>query len=224
VSDSGIGIRSDFLPFVFNRFSQADSSITRSHGGLGMGLAITKSIVELHGGSISVSSEGEGKGTTFAVTLPIAPVRRRPSGEDSSHELRTDDVAGRKELLDLKILIVDDEPDTCDMLRFLFEGSGAVAQTATSAQAALEMIDVWQPDVLVSDLGMPDVDGYELIKRVRARGSRNVKLPAVALTALTRIEDRVKALAAGYQMHVAKPVEPVELLTVVASLAGMSRR
>jgi CheY-like chemotaxis protein len=220
VTDNGIGIRAEFLPFVFNRFSQADSSITRSHGGLGMGLAITKSIVELHGGSVSASSLGEGQGSTFIVTLPIAPVRSLPESEESDGSAAT---VWPPELIGLKVLVVDDELDTCELLRFVFDRAGAKVQMALNAQDALKIIEAWEPDVLVSDIGMPEVDGYELIRRIRARSSRQHKLPAVALTALTRIEDRMKALSAGYQMHVAKPIEPAELLTVVASLAGFTK-
>lgn len=215
VTDSGIGIRKDFLPFVFNRFSQADSSITRSHGGLGMGLAITRSLVELHGGTIAVSSPGEGQGSTFVVTLPVSAMSKRPVEQP----VFGTDMHGMKDLRGVKILVVDDELDACEMLQYLFRQSGAEVATATSAEKALELIDRFSPDVLVSDIGMPIVDGYELIRRIR-RSGRNTSLPAVALTALTRIEDRVQALAAGYQMHVAKPVEPVELLAVVSSLAG----
>ncbi|HLH32142.1 MAG TPA: PAS domain S-box protein, partial [Terriglobia bacterium] len=166
VTDTGIGITKEFLPYVFNRFSQADSSITRTHGGLGMGLAITRSIVELHGGSISASSNGEGKGSTFVVKLPISPVRSLPD-TDSPKSRR----AVPKELVDLKILLVDDEPDTCDMLRFVFERAGAIVRIAMSTHEALEVAETWEPDVLVSDIGMPEVDGYELIRRVRAKAS-----------------------------------------------------
>jgi len=220
VTDTGIGIDAEFLPFVFNRFSQADSSITRSYGGLGMGLAITKSIVELHGGSVSASSRGQGQGSTFIVTLPIAPVCSLPESEESDESAVT---VWPPELIGLKVLVVDDELDTCEMLRFVFDRAGAKVQMAMNAQDALKIVEAWEPDVLVSDIGMPEVDGYELIRRIRARSSRQHKLPAVALTALTRIEDRMKALSAGYQMHVAKPIEPAELLTVVASLAGFTK-
>lgn len=220
VTDNGAGIPAEFLPFVFNRFSQADSSITRTHGGLGMGLAITRSIVELHGGSVSASSPGLGKGATFLVRLPIAPVRTLPGDE---HALNLKTATRLYELVGLKVLVVDDEPDTCEMLRFVFDRAGAIVQVAMSAQEALDVVETWQPNILVSDIGMPEVDGYELIKRVRACRTDKRKIPAVALTALTRIEDRVKALAAGYQMHVAKPIEPDELLAVVASLAEFSR-
>jgi PAS domain S-box-containing protein len=223
VKDTGAGISKDFLPYIFNRFSQADSSTTRAHGGLGVGLAITKSIMELHGGSISVSSPGEGQGATFTVRLPLAATRKAISETPRPEVLPRNVIESPKELVGLQILVVDDEPDTCEMLRFLFERSGALVETATSAQAALAMIDTWNPDVLVSDIGMPDIDGYELIRRIRTQESkRNTRIPAVALTALARIEDRVKVLSAGYQMHVAKPVEPVELLTVVASLAALA--
>jgi len=225
VKDTGAGISKDFLPYVFNRFSQADSSTTRAHGGLGVGLAITKSIVELHGGSVLVSSPGEGQGATFMVNLPLAATRKTTSDKPRSEVLPINVIESPKELVGLRILVVDDEPDTCEMLRFLFERSGALVETATSAQAALALIDQWNPDVLVSDIGMPDIDGYELIRRIRTQGSkRNIRIPAVALTVLARIEDRVKVLSAGYQMHVAKPVEPVELLTVVASLAALANK
>jgi PAS domain S-box-containing protein len=216
ITDSGIGIPPDFLPYVFNRFSQADSSITRAHGGLGMGLAIAKSLVELHGGTISVTSPGEGKGSTFTIRLPISAVVQKPKPpgelEFETDFLRLNDLAG------VKILVVDDEPDACEMLMHLFRLTGAEVQVAMSAEEALGKFDSFNPDVLVSDIGMPNVDGYELMRRIRRSG--NKRLPAVALTALTRIEDRVKALAAGFQMHVAKPVEPAELLAVVSSLAG----
>lgn len=225
VHDTGVGIEADSLPYVFNRFSQADSSITRSFGGLGMGLAIAKSIVEVHGGTIAASSPGKGKGATFTVKLAVNPVHRRaprkvlPEAEPASTQLG--DMP--KELQGLSVLFVDDEADTCDMLRILFERAGAVVKCALSADEALQIMESWKPDILVSDLGMPEIDGYELIRRVRARrDARWNKIPAVALTALARVDDRVKALSAGYQMHVSKPVEPVEILNVVASLASLN--
>ena len=214
VTDSGIGISQDFLPYVFNRFSQADTSITRAHGGIGIGLAIAKSLVELHGGTISVASPGEGQGSTFTVRLPVSAVVQK-GVEDSGFNTDFRQLQG---LAGVKILVVDDEPDACEMLLHLFRLSGAEVQVAMSAEEALSVCDKFSPDVLVSDIGMPNVDGYELIRRIRKSG--NKQLPAVALTALTRIEDRVKALTAGFQMHVAKPVEPAELLAVVSSLAG----
>jgi CheY-like chemotaxis protein len=223
VIDNGIGISPAFLPRVFDRFSQADSSITRNRSGLGMGLAIVKSLVELHGGVVSVSSPGEGQGTTFTVKLPISAVRdvafRRAPVERPKLQAQ---LKQRDDLVGLKILIVDDEVDTCDMLQYVFNECGAVVETAQNADAALELFDRWHPDMLISDIGMPDVDGYELIRIIREeRGSR---MPAVALTAMARIEHRLKALAAGYQMHVSKPVEPGELITIAASLVPLVNR
>lgn len=214
VTDTGIGIHRDFLPYVFNRFSQADGAITRKQGGIGVGLSIAKSLVELHGGTITVNSSGEGRGSAFTIRLPISAVAQRPiSTPGFETEFRQlQDLAG------VKILVVDDEPDACEMLLHLFRLSGATVAVAMSADEALKVCDSFSPDLLVSDIGMPNVDGYELMRRIRRSGKK--QLPAVALTALTRIEDRVKALAAGFQMHVAKPVEPAELLAVVLSLAG----
>lgn len=223
IADSGIGIDPAFVSHVFERFSQADSSIKRRRGGIGMGLAIVKSLVELHGGVVSVFSEGEGKGTVFTVKLPISAlredsIRRQPAEKPALQaELRR-----REDLVGLKILIVDDEPDTCEMLRFVFNECGAIVETAETADAALDLFDQWHPDILISDIGMPDVDGYELIRLIR--NDRNSQIPAVALTAMARIEDRLKALTAGYQMHVPKPVEPVELITIVSSLVALVNR
>jgi PAS domain S-box-containing protein len=222
VTDTGAGISKDFLPYVFDRFSQADSSITRVHGGLGMGLAIVRAIVELHGGTVAATSAGEGKGSTFTVRLPLSGVHRGHGEAAAGSTTLTADALGdeRPELAGLRILVVDDDVDTCEMLHFLFERSGAIVRVAGSAIEALRIFDEWAPDVLVCDIGMPDVDGYELIRRIRYE--RKSKVPAVALTALARVEDRVKALRAGFQMHVAKPIEPTELVSIVASLAGLA--
>jgi PAS domain S-box-containing protein len=220
VIDSGIGIAPNFLPYIFDRFTQADSSITRSHGGLGMGLAIVKSLVELHGGVVAASSPGEDQGSVFTLKLPVSAVRQdyteqrvvqRPSLKTALKD--------RHELIGIKILIVDDERDTCDLLRFIFNECGSIVQIASSTKEAVTAFDTFAPDILVSDIGMPEVDGYELIRFLRQ--VRRSKIPAVALTAMARIEDRVKALTAGYQMHVSKPVEPLELITVVSSLLGL---
>lgn len=223
VSDNGIGIKPEFLTRIFDRFTQADSSITRSHGGLGMGLAIVKSLVELHGGVVSASSPGEGQGSVFTVKLPVSAVwpdpRQQSAVPKPSLKAATND---RDELVGLKILVVDDEPDTCEMLRFVFDECGCIVHTAHSAAEALELFDSWQPDILVSDISMPDIDGYELIRVIR--DDRRSQIPAVALTAMARIDDRLKALTAGYQMHVSKPVEPVELISIVASLVGLVNR
>jgi PAS domain S-box-containing protein len=223
VIDSGVGIDPAFLPYVFDRFSQADASITRRVGGLGMGLAIVKSLVELHGGVVSVTSAGEGRGAAFTVKMPISAVQsdalrfhpiERPG---LIHQLKQ-----RPDLVGLKILIVDDEPDARDLLRFIFNDCGAIVETAESAKAALEMLDRWRPHILISDIGMPDVDGYELIRIIR-KGYHS-RIPAVALTAMARVEDRLKALEAGYQMHVAKPIDPAELITIVSGLVGLVNR
>src|SRR5262249_2990656 len=226
VIDNGIGIKPAFLPYVFDRFSQADSSITRFHGGLGMGLSIVKSIVEHHGGHVSVWSAGEGKGATFRVTLPLVTSAFRREEEFVSTEVLLDEpLTYSRDLVGLKLLVVDDEPDTCEMLSFLLERCGAEVRTARSAIEALEQLKTWSPNVLICDIGMPAIDGYELIRRIRSDETlRNSQIPAVALTALTRIEDRVKALSAGYQMHVAKPIEPVELVSMIASVATLGNK
>ncbi len=226
VSDTGKGIEPTFLPYIFERFSQAESVTTRLYGGLGMGLAIAKAIMELHGGTITASSEGPGKGATFTVTIPVMPVSREIQPERVHprgwSEISLDcppEVAG------LKVLAIDDDSDTCDMIRAVLEQCGALVETAPGANSGFDVYRTFGPDVVISDVGMPEVDRYEFIRRVReyeAEGHR--KVPAVALTAFARIEDRVKALAAGYQMHVAKPVEPGELLTIVASLSGFIDR
>ena len=223
VSDNGIGIKPEFLPHIFNRFTQADSSITRSHGGLGMGLAIVKSLVELHGGVVSASSPGEGQGAVFTIKLPMSAIWPDPRKEVPLSESPVGaGLKPRDELVGLKILVVDDEPDTCDLLRYVFNESGGIVQTANSVREALELFDQWQPDLLVSDISMPEIDGYELIRILRQE--RRSQIPAVALTAMARIDDRVRALTAGYQMHVSKPVQPGELTSIVAGLVGLVNR
>jgi len=223
VSDSGRGIRRDFLPYVFERFRQADSSITRAFGGMGLGLSIVKSIVELHGGSVRVESEGEDKGATFIVSLPISAARHEASeAESNRHQPKRQPMKCPPELEGLKILVVDDEPGTCDMVSVSLEQCGSTVRTSTSAAGALSLLADWKPDVLVADISMPEMDGYELIRRIRALGDGDGgKISAVALTAMARVEDRLKALTAGYQMHVAKPVELEELRAVVASLVSV---
>jgi PAS domain S-box-containing protein len=227
VSDSGQGISPEFLPFVFDRFSQAETASTRQHGGLGMGLAISKAIIELHGGSISAYSEGEGKGTTFTVNIPVMAVAKETVPVERVHprEWTAISLECPPEISGLKVLVVDDDSDTCDMIRAVLEQCGGVVRTAIDAETAMDTFRSWRPAVLISDIGLPEVDGYELVRRIREEERQNGwRTPAVALTAFARIEDRVKALAAGYQMHVAKPVEPGELLTIVASLAGFMER
>ncbi|HZS45791.1 MAG TPA: PAS domain S-box protein [Blastocatellia bacterium] len=227
VSDTGVGINPQFLPRVFERFTQADSSNTRVHGGLGMGLAIVKSIVELHGGTVMVDSAGAGNGTTFVVRLPIMVVRRELIDAERVHSKGWGDITFDcpPEISGLQILIVDDEADTREMLQTLFEQCQATVETAASASKALEILDRWLPDIIIADIGMPGQNGYELIRQIRTRGPEaGGRIPAVALTAFARVEDRVKALGAGYQMHVAKPVEPGELISIVASLTSIINR
>jgi len=226
VSDSGQGISPEFLPFVFDRFRQANSSTSRSIGGLGLGLAIARHLVEMHGGSIHVDSPGEGLGATFTVRLPVIGVRLADSA--SAGEERAHPTAGSAAAFDilpslsgLRILAVDDQPDTLLVVGSLLEQSGAEVQTATSASSALDSLGKWAPDLIVADIGMPGEDGYSLIRKIRALPrERGGDIPAIALTAYARVEDRLRTLNAGYQMHVPKPVEPIELITVVASLTG----
>lgn len=226
VSDTGEGINPDFLPFIFDRFRQADGSSTRKHGGLGLGLAIVRHLVEQHGGRVSADSPGEGHGTTFTIGLPLAAAQKSPQGRSRETEnLRASEIniaplTSLPSLEGVQVLVVDDEPDTLSMFAVMLTEHRAKVQTATSAAEALEILQWFKPDVLVSDLAMPGEDGYSLIGKVRALSAENGKqIPAVALTAYVRIEDRVRALAAGFNMFVPKPVEPSELITAIANLA-----
>ena len=224
ISDNGRGIKPDFLPFIFERFSQAETGTTRLQGGLGMGLAISKAIVELHGGNITAFSEGEGKGSTFTVSIPVLPVNKQPTSIERVHPRAWTEISVEcpPEISGLKVLVVDDDADTCELIRFVLEQCGGVVTTVADAESAMEAFHATRPAIMISDIGLPEVDGYELLRRIREdERQTGRKTPAVALTAFARIEDRVKALAAGYQMHVAKPVEPGELLTIVASLSGL---
>jgi PAS domain S-box-containing protein len=225
VTDQGIGIRPEFLPHIFERFTQSDSSITRTHGGIGIGLAIVKSLVELHGGVVAVSSAGEGQGAVFTVKLPVSAVMNDPRerlASKSPAQNFENALKDRPELVGLKILIVDDQQDTCELLSFVFDECGSIVKTATTAEEGLQLFDSWEPDILISDISMPGVDGYEFIRMIRE--NRKSGIPAVALTAMARIDDRIKALSAGYQMHVSKPVEPLELISIVTSLRGLVNR
>jgi PAS domain S-box-containing protein len=226
VSDSGEGIKPDFLPHVFERFSQADGSTTRGHGGLGLGLAIVRHLVELHGGAVRVESPGEGLGATFIVDLPLMEA----SGDQLQRPgLKRDDlavsdarrIAHSPSLEGLRLLVVDDERDFRELVSVMLGRYGAVVKAAASAGEALVAVENWKPDVLVADIGMRDEDGYGLIRKVRALSSeRGGSTPALALTAYTRTEDRLRALSAGYQIHLAKPITGPELATAVANLAG----
>ena len=231
VKDTGIGINSEFLPYVFDRFRQADSSSTRSHGGLGLGLAIVRHLIELHGGNVYVDSPGEEKGTTFTVILPLVK-------ESSLSDLEVSSSLASPAVISLKgvkVLIVDDEADTRDYLTTALQQCQAEVMAVASAQEALDAMPEWKPDVLVSDISMPKEDGYFLIREVRRREADlsqtspehaahmspsppRRKIPAAALTAYARTEDRMRAIKEGFQLHLPKPVDPVELATVVASL------
>ncbi|MBD1919470.1 MULTISPECIES: PAS domain S-box protein [Cyanophyceae] len=226
VSDTGQGISPEFLPYVFDRLQQADSTTTRTHGGLGLGLAIVRHLVELHGGQVHVASAGEGKGTTFIVNLPITIFRPEPATSERVHPTVCDTAPfiDTPSLAGIKVLIVDDEADARELLATLLRRSGAVVTIVASAQEALATITQssleQRPDILVSDIGMPEVDGYTLMRQVRAlTPEQGGRMPAIALTAYARTEDRIKALAAGFQSHVPKPVEPAEFIAVVVNLS-----
>jgi len=225
VSDTGQGMKLEFVPYVFDRFRQADGSSTRQHKGLGLGLAIVRHLVELHGGTIHAASDGVEAGSTFTVKLPLLMTRDQtiPPGEAVEH---TKPPAGYREsfggpeLDGLRVLIVDDDADSREIVTMMLERCHAEAMTADSASAALEMLETWRPDILVADIGMPIDDGYLLIRKLRCRPAHEGgRTPALALTAYTRTEDRVRILSAGYQMHLAKPVEATELIAAVANLA-----
>ncbi len=217
VGDNGQGIVPEYLPRVFDRFSQADTSTTRRHGGLGLGLAVVKHLVELHGGQIFADSAGEGKGATFTVHLPIAIVRQETLGRahPAAGRFLEGEAGGEMALGQIRLLVVDDDPDACEMLCRLLQEQATEVRTATSAREALGFLERTEFHLVISDIGMPEMDGYEFMHRVRAKGN---KVPAVAVTAFARAEDRIRALQAGYNMHVAKPLEPRELMAVIASL------
>jgi len=244
VSDSGIGIRTDFLDYVFDRFRQADSSTTRIHGGLGLGLAIVRHLVELHGGTVEAESEGEGRGSTFTVTLPMTPLRApQPAEPVAEHAAgaaapveEIEEIEGIEEMEEmeevqqvrgLQILLVDDERDVREVLPTVFEQLGARVRTAASAREALEDLSREETDVVIADIGMPEMDGYELIRKIRDLEGEVRDVPAIALTAYAADGDRRRALEAGYQLHLAKPVEPHLLVAAVARVAaapGQKRR
>ncbi|HEX8921255.1 MAG TPA: ATP-binding protein [Pyrinomonadaceae bacterium] len=223
VSDTGQGIHEDFLPYVFDRFRQADGTMTRQHGGLGLGLAIVRQLVEMHGGAVEARSNGEEKGATFIVKLPILPIYQREAIENQASPYLADDyhaVELNGKLDGLRVLVVDDEADTLELIRVSLGQCGAKVTTARSSAEALGLLERVSPDVIISDIGMPGEDGLTFISKVRElppeRGGRT---PAVALTAYARAEDRLRVLRSGYQRHVAKPVELDELLTIVSNVA-----
>jgi PAS domain S-box-containing protein len=221
VADTGVGIRADVLPFVFDRFHQPDRSIARRYGGLGLGLSIVKHLVELHGGEARAASPGEGQGATFTILLPGA------TGAEVAVDAPAPAVPvpsyGDVVLDGVRVLIVEDEPDTRDFLQRLLAGQGAIVRTAASAAEALALVHDDAPDLLISDIGLPEVDGYELMQRIREiQLIDGHAIPAIALTAYARSEDRTRALRAGYQAHMAKPIEPLEFMAMVASFVELT--
>lgn len=236
VSDTGKGISEEFLPFVFDRFRQADSTSTRHHSGLGLGLAIVRHLVELHGGTVQATSEGEGKGATFIVRLPLLVTRNREIYITDSAAQRSKDIhdsalvtEGEPIFIDasklggLRVLIVDDEADAREMLQVMLTQFGAEVRGARSVKEALKVLKSWLPHVLVSDIGMPGEDGYDLIEKVRKLlPESGGQIPAIALTGYARPEDRQQLLSVGYQAHLAKPVELPELIDLIARLGGLA--
>jgi CheY-like chemotaxis protein len=223
VADTGEGIAPDFLPYVFDRFRQADASTKRKHSGLGLGLAIVRHLVELHGGRVRADSPGEGQGATFVIILPFEKARSESERPKKPRAIAEEKLKceNAPRLDGLRVLVVDDEADARSLLLSMLTENGALVRTAEGITEALTMLDEWPPDVLIADIGMPEGDGYDLIREVRQREvNAKRRLPAIALTAYARTEDRLRALSSGYQMHVSKPVELAELLTVLASLSG----
>ncbi|MBW4489815.1 MAG: response regulator [Trichocoleus desertorum ATA4-8-CV12] len=214
VADTGLGIHPQFLPFVFNRFRQQDSSITRQFGGLGLGLSISQQLVEAHGGTITADSAGEGQGATFTVRLPLSPTSLSPNVSASTPAMIP--TQQHYHLSGTQVLVVDDEPFTLQFITFVLETAGANVTAVNSGKAALQALSQSTLDVLVSDIGMQEMDGYALIQRIRSSSQPNRDLPAIALTAYATEDNRQKALLAGFQQHLVKPVEPETLITAIA--------
>jgi CheY-like chemotaxis protein/anti-sigma regulatory factor (Ser/Thr protein kinase) len=226
VRDSGVGITSEFLPHIFDRFRQADGSTTRIHGGLGLGLSIVKHLVQLHAGEVTVVSGGKNQGATFTVTLPLA-------AEVSDEGTETDNARAENGeglpasfsnlLAGIRILVVDDEADSRELVSTILTRCGGEVKACESAAVALKAFRIWKPDILVSDIGMPVEDGYALIEKLRKQRLKLAReIPAIALTAYATEDDRARALSAGFQMHVAKPIEPEKLVKSIADAAGRS--
>ena len=222
VADTGMGIRPDFLPYVFDRFQQGDASTTRRHGGLGLGLSIVRHLVELHGGSVQVHSPGENQGATFVVHFPLAAMKPLVLGAERVHPTAVPTPLKDFEMPNLRqvrVLVVDDEPDARDLVSHVLTSCGAIVTAASAALHALARLEQETFDVIVSDIGMPDIDGYEFLRRARLIMQKaDRRIPAIALTAFARSEDRTKALQTGFLVHVSKPVEPSELAATVASV------
>jgi signal transduction histidine kinase/CheY-like chemotaxis protein len=222
--DNGVGLAADFMPYLFDSFRQFDAKITRMHGGLGIGLSITKHLVELHGGSVEAVSEGVGKGATFTVRLPLSPVISTTVGVTKMPAATTErrlELARHTTLVGKSVLVVDNEDDARDLLRTMLESRDMIVYDAGSAREALELIASTHIDLIVSDIGMPEQDGFSLVRQIRAQSVKEKSsIPALALTAFARNEDRTRALLEGFNVHMAKPVAPAELLTALADLIG----
>ncbi|HEY1328757.1 MAG TPA: ATP-binding protein [Casimicrobiaceae bacterium] len=222
VADTGVGIEADFLPHVFDRFRQADGTTTRRQAGLGLGLSIAKNLVELHGGTIRAASAGKGCGATFSIMLPVTAVHpvMRAEAPSPPAPAESDDGPVMPDLSGVRVLAIDDHADGRELIRRVLEDCGAHVVTAGSVDEALALVPRERPDVVVSDIGMPEADGFDLMRRLRAIGLGDI--PAIALTAFARAQDRMRILRAGFRWHLAKPVEPLELCVVVANIAGRS--
>jgi CheY-like chemotaxis protein len=225
VRDTGIGIRPEFITHVFERFRQADASTTRRHGGLGLGLSIVKHLVEQHGGIVRVESAGEGQGASFTLELPLAqaqtPASRHGQGRQQPRPAPGTPEFTLRDLSGVSVLVVDDDRDARELIARILADCQARVATAANAREALALFKAHPPDLLISDLGMPEVDGFELLGWVRALGREHGgRVPAIALTAFARSEDRLRALEAGFSAHISKPVEPNELVAAVAGIVG----
>jgi CheY-like chemotaxis protein len=221
VSDTGAGIAPEQQSRLFERFWQADSSTTRVHAGLGLGLAIVRHLTELHGGTVTAESPGVGQGSTFTVKLPVAPMVRTAAELTRRHPTLQDAAVVPNARLDgVRVLLVDDEPDSNEAVRVLLDHYGAEVRVAGSAAHAYEILLRWKPDVLVTDIGMPGEDGYSLLAHVRKQPDERAQIPAIALTAFASADDRARLLSAGFRLHLAKPVEPGELTAAIAAVVA----
>jgi signal transduction histidine kinase/ActR/RegA family two-component response regulator len=221
VSDTGCGIAPEFVPFVFDRFRQADAGTTRQYGGLGLGLAIVRHLVELHGGTVSVESDGVGKGSTFRVSLPLAAATSSSGAQEAPNAQNPGRRSAERRLDGLRVLVVDDDVEARELFGVIAENAGADTRLAASTSDALDVVGQWWPDVLISDIEMPREDGYVLMERMRALSqAQQTTLAAIAATAHSRPQDQRRAIEAGYTRHVAKPVEPSELVDVIAAVTG----
>jgi signal transduction histidine kinase len=217
IRDTGIGIRADFLPHVFERFRQAESPVIRTHRGVGLGLAIVRHLIELHGGTVQAQSDGENQGATFTIHLPLAAVTQASASVAFAREY--DDGDGNS-LSGLRILLVEDEPDARELIALLLRGSGAHVEAVDTAGDALQRLPLFIPDVLLSDIGLPRESGYDLIRQVRSLSSDIKKVPAIALTAFATENDRKMSLSAGFQAHLPKPVKPADLVETIKTLVN----